>query len=127
MRRRDFITALGALAWPLAARAQQADRMRRVAVLISLDETDQDAKAELSSFTRTLAELGWIDGRTMRLDVRWTAGDLDRARFYAKELVGLQPDVILADGTPQAAAIYRETRTIPIVFALVSDPIGLGL
>jgi len=128
MRRREFIAGLGgaAAAWPLAVRAQQPDRMRRIGVLMALDETDPDAKAELPGFTQGLAELGWIDGRTMRMDVRWDAGNIDRARLYAKELVDLRPDVILADSTPQAAALYRETRTIPIVFVLVADPVGSG-
>jgi putative tryptophan/tyrosine transport system substrate-binding protein len=125
MRRRDFIAGLGAASWPFASRAQQADRMRRVGVLVSLAETDPVAKADLSSFTKSLAELGWSDGR-LRTDVRWAAGDVNRMRILAKELVGLQPDVILAHGTPVTAALQKETRTIPIVFVAVADPVGPG-
>jgi len=127
MRRREFIAGIGsAAASPLAALGQQPGRMRRVGVLMALAETDPEAKAQLSAFTRGLAELGWLDGPTVRMDVRWAAGSIDRARVYAKELVDLQPDVIFADSTPEAAALHRETRTIPIVFVLVSDPIGEG-
>ena len=93
---------------------------------MALAETDPEAKAQLFAFTQGLAGLGWIDGRTVRIDVRWAAGSIDRARMYARELVDLQPDVIFADSTPEAAAFHRETRTIPIVFALVADPIGEG-
>jgi putative ABC transport system substrate-binding protein len=127
MRRREFIAWLGgaAVPWPLLAHAQQG--MRRVGVLMALDETDPEAKAQLAGFTQGLAALGWIDGRSMRIDVRWAAGSADRARLYAKELVDLQPDVILADSTPEAAALHQETRTIPTVFVLVSDPVGEGL
>jgi putative ABC transport system substrate-binding protein len=126
-RRRDFISLVGgAAAWPLAVRAQQPEPMRRVGVLMPYNESDPDAKAQLSAFTQGLAELGWTDGRNMRMDVRWADGDVDRMRVFAKELVGLQPDVILASTTPVTAALQRETRTIPIVFALVSDPVGEG-
>jgi putative ABC transport system substrate-binding protein len=126
MKRREFIAGLGAAAWPGLACAQQTGRMRRVGVLMAMFETDPEAKAQLSAFMQGLAELGWIDGRTARMDVRWAASSMDRARTYAKELVELQPDVIFADSTPEAAALHRETRTIPIVFVLVSDPIGEG-
>jgi putative tryptophan/tyrosine transport system substrate-binding protein len=127
MRRREFIAGLaGAAAWPLAARAQQTDRMRRVGVLLGYGETDRQAMFYLSRFTQGLSELGWTDGRDLRMDVRWTAGNVDRARMFAKELVGLQPDVILANSTPVTAALQRETRTIPIVFAVVADPVGSG-
>jgi putative ABC transport system substrate-binding protein len=127
IRRRKFITLFGgAAAWPLAARAQQSDRVRRIGVLMALAESDPEGRAQLSAFTRGLAELGWIDGRSVRLHVRWAASSIDLARRYAKELVDLQPDVIFADSTPEAAALHRETRTIPIVFALVADPIGEG-
>src|SRR5437879_6864621 len=109
MRRREFITLVGgaATAWPLAVRAQQADRMRRIGVLLSLDESDPDGKAQLSGFTQGLAELGWIDGRNLRMEVRWGSGDIDRIRTFAKELVALQPDVIVAHGTPVTAAFQR--------------------
>jgi putative ABC transport system substrate-binding protein len=131
MRRRDFIRLLGSGAaipslWPLAARAQQGDRMRRIGVVINRDENDPEGKALLSGFTQGLAELGWTDGRNVRMDVRWGAGNVDRIRMLAKELVDLQPDVILAHTTPATAAVQRETRTIPIVFVLVSDPVGDG-
>jgi putative tryptophan/tyrosine transport system substrate-binding protein len=127
MRRRTFIAGLaGSAAWPLAADAQQADRVRRIGVLMSLDENDPEGKARLSGFTQGLAELGWTDGRNVHMDIRWTAANVDRARMHAKELVDLQPDVILAESTPVTAALQRETRTIPIVFAYVSDPVGAG-
>jgi putative tryptophan/tyrosine transport system substrate-binding protein len=93
---------------------------------VSLAETDPDGKAQLSGFTQGLAELGWIDGRNLRMEIRWGRGDIDRIRTFAKELVVLQPDVILAHGTPVTAALHRETRTIPIVFVTVSDPVGDG-
>jgi putative ABC transport system substrate-binding protein len=114
------------MAWPAVARAQQLNRMQRVAVLVGGDENDPVAKARLSAFTQALADLGWTEGRNVRLDVRWTGDDINRMRTLAQELVGLQPDVILASGTPETVAVQRETRTIPIVFALVSDPVGEG-
>ena len=127
MRRREFITLLGgAAAWPLAARAQQADRMRRIGVLMAFEENDPKTKDWLSNFTQGLAELGWTDRRTARMDVRWAAGSVDRMRTFAKELVELHPDVIFTGATPATAAVQRETRTIPIVFAVVSDPVGAG-
>jgi putative tryptophan/tyrosine transport system substrate-binding protein len=128
MKRREFIAGLGGVvvAWPLAARAQQGERMRRVGALLSRDETDPEAKVNYFPFTQGLAELGWTEGRNVRIDVRWTAGIVDRARVYAKELVELQPDVILSDSTTQTAALQQETRTIPIVFVVVSDPVGFG-
>jgi putative tryptophan/tyrosine transport system substrate-binding protein len=110
----------------LAARAQQADRVRHVGVLMPFGETDPEAKAELSGFTQGLVELGWTEGRNLRMDVRWAAGNVDRMRMFAKELVDLQPDVIFAISTPVTAALQRETRTIPIIFVLVADPIGEG-
>jgi putative tryptophan/tyrosine transport system substrate-binding protein len=127
MRRREFIAGLGvAVAWPLAARAQQGDRAPRIGVLMGWDENDPQAKAGLSEFAQGLGELGWIDGRNMRIDVRWAAGSVSRARMDAKELVDLQLDVILANTTPVTAALLGETRTIPIVFVVVSDPVGAG-
>ena len=127
MRRREFITLFGgvAAAWPLTARAQQGERLRHLGVLLAFEENDPTPKAWLSRFTEGLAELGWIDGRNLRMDVRW-AGDVDRMRMFAKQLVDLQPDVILAFGTPVTAALKRETRIIPIVFVIVSDPVGEG-
>jgi len=128
MRRRDFIKGIAGstAAWPIPAIAQQADRLRRISVLMAFDENDPQTRGWLSDFTRELAELGWTDGRTMRIDVRWAAGSVDRMRTFAKELVELQPDVILAATTPVTAALQRETSTIPIVFVLVSDPVGAG-
>jgi putative tryptophan/tyrosine transport system substrate-binding protein len=121
MRRREFITLLGgaAAARPLAARAQQADRMRRLGVLRSADAGDPKGKAQLFAFTEELAVLGWADGPNLRMEIRWGGGNVNRASVFAKELVALQPDVILAQGTPVTAALKRETRTIPIVFATV--------
>jgi putative ABC transport system substrate-binding protein len=127
MRRRQFIAGLGGAAvWPVMVRAQQPDRVRRLGVLMGNDENDPEGKARLSGFVQGLSELGWSDGRNLRMDVRWAAGSVDRARMHAKELVDLQPDVILANSTPVTAAIKRQTRTIPIVFVIVSDPEGAG-
>jgi putative tryptophan/tyrosine transport system substrate-binding protein len=127
LKRRQFMTLLGgSAAWPLAAHAQRGERMRRIGVLMPFAESDPDAMAQLSGFTQGLAQLGWIDGRNVRMDRRWAAGSIDRTRMFAKELVDLQPDVILAHSTPPTAALQRETRTIPIVFAVVSDPVGVG-
>jgi ABC-type uncharacterized transport system substrate-binding protein len=127
VRRRTFITLLGgATAWPLAARAQQLQRMRRVGVLMGFDENDPEARGWLSGFMQGLAELGWTDGRDVRMEVRWGAGNLDRMRTFAKELVDLQCDVILSQTTPATAALHRQTQTIPIVFVMVADPVGEG-
>jgi putative ABC transport system substrate-binding protein len=110
----------------MAARAQQGDRVRRVGALMQNDETDPEAKSWLSRFTQGLSELGWTDGRSVRIDIRWASGNVDRMRMFAKELVGLQPDVILVMSTPATAALQRETRTIPIIFVAISDPVGSG-
>jgi putative tryptophan/tyrosine transport system substrate-binding protein len=128
MRRRDFITVLGgaAFAGPFAASAQQTDRMRRVGVLMGYGEADYEAKALLAEFTRGLSELGWNEGRNLRMDVRWAPGHTDLMHTLAKELVDLQPDVILSNSTPVTAALKDETLTIPIVFAVVADPVGSG-
>jgi putative tryptophan/tyrosine transport system substrate-binding protein len=133
VKRRDFIAGLGsAAAWPLAARAQQGDRVRRIGVLMGfgalmgLGEKDPVPNGWLSRFTQGLSDLGWKDGRNLRIDVRWAAGNVDRMRIFAKELVNLQPDVILSLSTAATAALQRETRTIPIVFAAVADPVGSG-
>ena len=128
MRRREFIAGLGsAAAWPVVARAQQVDRMRRVGVLTGGDENDPEQKRRLTAFTQALAALGWTEGRNVRLDLRWTAGGNDRIRALAQELVGLQPDIIVTYGSPATAAVQRETRTIPIVFASVGDPVTSGI
>jgi len=127
MRRRDFITLGGAaIAWPLAARAQQASGMRRIGVLTTFGDNDALAQGWDGAFRKGLDELGWHDGRNVKIDHRWAAGDADRLRAFAKELVVLQPDVIFAVTTPTVAALLRETRALPIVFAQVSDPVGLG-
>jgi putative ABC transport system substrate-binding protein len=127
MKRRQFITLLGGAAtWPLAARAQQPDRVRRVGVLMAFNENDATSKDFLSAFTQALAELGWSDGRNVQIDVRYCGDSVDRMRMLSKEVVDLQPDVILTDTTPITAAVQRETRTIPIVFVVVSDPVGSG-
>ena len=128
IRRRDFITLLGgAAAWPLAARAQQGDRVRRIGVLMGFDESDPEGNLRYSAFTRALADLGWTDGRNVRLDLRWAGDNINRIRGLAQELVGLQPDVILTNGTPATAALQRETQAIPIVFAHMGDPVASGI
>jgi putative ABC transport system substrate-binding protein len=127
MKRRTFIAGLGSAAtWPVVARAQP-ERMRRVGVLMSLDENDPAAKPRVPAFTQALADLGWVDGRNVRMDVRWAVGDTNRTRALAQELVGLQPDVILTHTTPATVAVQRETRTIPIVFAGLGDPVASGI
>jgi putative tryptophan/tyrosine transport system substrate-binding protein len=128
MKRREFIVGLGSAAgWPLVARAQRAEHVRRIGVLMGLDETDPLGKARISAFTQALADLGWVDGRNVRMDLRWHRGDSNRIRALAQELVGLQPDIIVTGGTAGVVAVQRETRTIPIVFANVIDPVASGL
>jgi putative ABC transport system substrate-binding protein len=129
IRRRELITVLGGAAatWPLAALAQQAARVRRIAVLVPFDENDPAAKTYVSAFTQALADLGWTDGRNVRMVLRWFGDDNNRIRALARELVGLQPDIILANGTAATAALQRETRTIPIVFAGVTDLVASGI
>src|SRR5262245_54818226 len=129
MNRREFITLLGgaAASWPLAARAQQSERLRRIGVLMPGDENDPVRKTRLSALTQALADLGWTDGRTVRIDLRWAGFDNNRIRALAQELVGLQPDVILTNGNAVTVALQRETRTIPIVFANLADPVASGL
>jgi putative ABC transport system substrate-binding protein len=128
LRRREFIAALGGAAvLPLTARAQQGDRVRRIGVLVGGDENDPVARTNRSAFTQGLADLGWTVGRNVRMDLRWGGGDTNRFRALARELVGLQPDIILTGGTPATAALQRETQTIPIVFAGVSDPVASGI
>jgi len=128
MRRREFIAALSSavVAWPCVVAAQQTGRMRRIGVLMSLDENDPEGKAQLSGFTQGLSELGWTNGSNLRMEVRWGGGDINQIRAFAKELVAAQPDLILSQGTPVTAALQRETRTIPIVFVVVTDPVGEG-
>jgi putative tryptophan/tyrosine transport system substrate-binding protein len=128
MKRRKFITLLSSAVatWPLAARAQQPDRMRLIGVLMGYAESDPAGQSQFAAFRGGLAKLGWTEGSNLRLELRWGAFDPDRIRTFAKELVELRPDAILGRGTPETSALARETRTIPIVFALVSDPIGSG-
>jgi putative ABC transport system substrate-binding protein len=126
MRRREFITLLGAAAaWPLAAHAQQPERMRRVGVLMPTSADNPDAQARLAAFLQGLQQFGWAVGRNLRIDLRWAAGEVDRNRQYAAELVALAPDVILAVGSG-VPALKQATRTVPIVFTIVADPVGLG-
>jgi putative ABC transport system substrate-binding protein len=131
IRRREFIAGLGgAAAWPLAARAQQGDRVRRIGVLRTGgtgDENDPVRKTFVSAFTQALAGLGWADGRNVRIDIRWAGGDIKRLRALAAELIGLQPDIILATSTTTTAALQQETRMIPIVFAARGDPVATGI
>jgi integrase len=125
MNRREFIAGLGgAAAWPLAVRAQQGDRVRRIGVLMTGDENDPVNKTYVPAFTRALAGLGWSDGRNMRMDVRWYGDDINRIRALAQELVSLRPDIIVPSGTPATAAVQGQTRTIPIVFANVAEPVA---
>jgi putative ABC transport system substrate-binding protein len=124
IRRREFITLLGgAAAWPLAARAQQGNRVRRIGVLMGLDENDPLAKAYVYALMKALADLGWAEGRNVRMDLRWGRADTNQIAALAQELVGLQPEIIVTYGTPATIAAQRETRTIPIVFAGVADPV----
>ena len=128
MRRRTFIAGLGsAAAWPVVARAQQSERVRRIGVLMLNDENDPVTKTLVYAFTQALADLGWTDGRNVRMDLRWRGGDINRMRTLAQELVGLQPDIILANAFPATVAVQRETRTIPIVFVNVGDPVTSGI
>jgi putative ABC transport system substrate-binding protein len=129
IRRRDFITLLGsaAAAWPLAALAQQGDRVRRIGVLMPGDENDPLWKPRLSALTQALANLGWTDGRNVRMDLRWTGDDINRIPALAEELVGLRPDIIVTNTTAATAAVQHETRTVPIVFANVTDPVATGI
>jgi putative tryptophan/tyrosine transport system substrate-binding protein len=127
MKRREFITLLGgAAAWPLAARAQQGEKVRQVGVLTALDASDSQVTAWLTAFEEGLQKLGWGQGRNLRIDYRWAAGDDQRLRTYAAELVGAAPDVLFAAATPALVALNRETRSLPIVFVQVSDPVKLG-
>src|SRR5215467_15774842 len=128
MNRREFMAALGgAAAWPLGAGAQQGERLRRIGVLVGGDENDLLWKPNVSAFTQALAGFGWTDGRNVRMELRWEGGDINRIRASAQELVGLQPDIILTGGTPATIAVQRETRTIPIVFAFLGEPVASGL
>ena len=128
VKRREFITLLGraTAAWSGAAGAQQGERVRRIGVLVSLAANDAQGQARRAAFLQGLQQLGWIDGRNVRIDTRWGAGDADRTRRYAAELVALAPDVILATGSPPVVALQQATRSAAIVFADVGDPVGQG-
>jgi putative ABC transport system substrate-binding protein len=127
VNRREFITLLGgAAACPLAARAQQAERVRRIGVLLSLSADDPQGQARLMAFVQGLQQLGWTDGRNMRIDARWSGGNADDARKYAAELVALAPEVILASGGSVAGPVLQVTRTVPVVFTITPDPVGAG-
>jgi putative ABC transport system substrate-binding protein len=127
VRRRAFITLLGgAAAWPLAARAQQLDQPKRIGMLMNLDADDAESHARLEAFLQELHQFGWIEGRNVRIHARWGAGDVDNFRRYAAELVALAPDVILAASTPALGPLQSATRTVPIVFVQVADPVGGG-
>jgi putative ABC transport system substrate-binding protein len=128
VKRRQFITLVGgAAAWPIAARAQQAERVRRIGNLMNVAETDRESPARIAAFAEGLQQAGWIDGRNVRIDHRWAAGDAERYRRYAAELVALAPDVILATAGPSVVALQQATRTVPIVFVQLIDPVGAGL
>ena len=130
MRRRNFITLLGStmVMGSLTAHAQQSGGMRRIGVLMSYPETDSDAQAFLAAFREGLQKLGWTEGRNVRLDTRWSsAGNVEEMQRFAKELVALQPDLLLGHTTTASVALQKQTRSIPIIFAFVSDPVGSGL
>ena len=128
MRRREFIAGLGgAAAWPVVARAQQPERMRRIGVLMNLAADDPEALQRLTAFKQKLHELGWTDGRNLQIDYRWAAGEAERFRMYAAELIALAPDVVLSSGATATAPLEQATRTVPIVFAGSVDPVGRGL
>jgi putative tryptophan/tyrosine transport system substrate-binding protein len=127
MKRREFIAGLGAAAWPLVAQAQQGERVRRIGVLMPDNENDPVAKTWISAFAQALSDLGWTDGRNVRMDLRWGDADNNRILALAQELVGLQPDIILVASIAATAALQRETRTIPVVFANVADPVASGV
>jgi putative ABC transport system substrate-binding protein len=126
--RREFITLLGGAAavWPLAARAQQPERMRRIGILLGLAENDLMVQSRMVAFRKGLRDLGWVESRNIQIDYRFAGGDSDRARTYAAELVKLAPDVFLANGTPVIVALRQATTSIPIVFAVLNDPVGQG-
>src|SRR5215212_4690553 len=127
MRHREFIRLIGgAAAWPLATRAQQGERLRRIGVLMSVAGDDPEGKARLNVFRQGLQELGWFDGSNVRMDTRWGEGDFDRIRKYAAELVALAPDVIMTSGGSVTGPLLQLTRTVPIVFTQTPHPVGAG-
>src|SRR5262245_505324 len=128
IRRREFVFTLGgaAAAWPLAARAQQRERVRRIGALMNLASDDAEGQARLAAFHQALQQLGWTVSRNVQIDYRWGAGDADRIGKFAAELIALAPDVILSTGSPSVAALQQATRTVPIVFVTVVDPVSSG-
>ena len=127
MRRRDIVGLLcGFATWPLAARAQQPDRVRRIGLLMNIAEDDREAPARIAAFVQQLQQLGWTVGRNLRIDTRWAAPDAERYRRYAAELLALEPDLVIATASPSVAALQQATRTVPIVFVQVIDPVGAG-
>jgi putative tryptophan/tyrosine transport system substrate-binding protein len=126
MKRREFIAGLGGVAWPLATRAQQPTRIRRVGVLMGGDVTEADVQSYLATFVQGLRQLGWTEGQNLRMDIRWNAADAGLARTFAEELIGLMPDVILASSTINLTAIRQTTSTVPVVFVTVADPVAQG-
>ena len=128
LKRREFVALLGGAAacWPFAVRAQQPEQMRRIGILMSLAESDPEAEPRVDAFRERLQTLGWAEGRNVRIDIRWAASDAAMMQQFAKELVALRPDLILSHNTPTTASLLQQTRTIPIVFVVVSDPVGSG-
>ena len=128
MRRRDFITLVGGAvgSWPLAARAQQPDRMRHIGILIGSVESDRDTQSWLAGFREELRNLGWTEGRNIEMEIRWGGGDAELMKRFAKELVAIQPDLMFTSSTPATGAMVQQTRTIPVVFVVVGDPVGSG-
>jgi putative ABC transport system substrate-binding protein len=128
MRRREFTSLLcgATVAWSVAAHAQQAERVRRIGVLMSSAESDPEGQSAVAAFRKELRKLGWIEGRNIEIDIRWAAADLESMKRFAKEFVALQPDLILTSSTPAAAAMLQQTHTIPVVFVIVADPVGSG-
>jgi putative tryptophan/tyrosine transport system substrate-binding protein len=129
MRRRDFITLIGtaAAAWPLAARAQQSEGMRRIGVLINRAVDDREGQTRVAVFKQALGQLGWSEGHNVQIDIRWGEDDVDRERKSAAELMALAPDIVLASGTLSVAALEPVSRKMPIVFVGVTDPVGAWL
>jgi putative tryptophan/tyrosine transport system substrate-binding protein len=128
VRRRAFIAALGgAVAWPMIARAQQRDKVRRIGLLMNFPEGDAEGKARLAAFLQRMQELGWSEGSNLKLESRWSGADIERMRTAARELIALEPDLVIGVGTPAVSALTHETSSIPIIFTQVSDPVGSGL